>query len=160
VAFTRLFLMHQPDPVRTLGRIAALLRPGGWIVAHEALRNPPPRSQPQLDALGVYWDLVHDVLEIAGVPRGTVDGLPQFARAAGLEVVETGGFFVLTEPEIGFDLHASTIAAAKERAVNAGIAARRIDELVAELRAGRAGGYDWVTSPFHLDLALRKPDAV
>src|SRR5215472_11217263 len=37
LAFTRLFLMHQADPVRTLGQIASLLRPGGWIVAHEAL---------------------------------------------------------------------------------------------------------------------------
>lgn len=40
-AFTRCFLMHQADPVRTLGQIAGLLRPGGWIVAHEPLRSPP-----------------------------------------------------------------------------------------------------------------------
>jgi ubiquinone/menaquinone biosynthesis C-methylase UbiE len=32
LAFARAFLMHQADPVRTLGRIAGLLRPGGWIV--------------------------------------------------------------------------------------------------------------------------------
>jgi ubiquinone/menaquinone biosynthesis C-methylase UbiE len=42
LAFTRLFLMHQAHPVRTLEQIAGLLRPGGWIVAHEALGNPPP----------------------------------------------------------------------------------------------------------------------
>src|SRR5438045_2663774 len=29
LAFTRAFLMHQADPVRTLGRIAGLVRPGG-----------------------------------------------------------------------------------------------------------------------------------
>lgn len=37
LAFTRAFLMHQADPVRTLGRIAGLVRPGGWIIAHEPL---------------------------------------------------------------------------------------------------------------------------
>ena len=42
LAYTRLFLMHQPDPVRTLSQIARLLRPGGWVVAQEALRSPPP----------------------------------------------------------------------------------------------------------------------
>jgi SAM-dependent methyltransferase len=44
LAYTRLFLMHQRDPAQTMKRIAALLRPGGWIVAHEPLRSPPPRS--------------------------------------------------------------------------------------------------------------------
>ena len=66
LAYTRFFLMHQPDPVRTLSRIARLLRPGGWVVAQEALRSPPPRSHPHLDALGAYWDLVYDLLERAG----------------------------------------------------------------------------------------------
>src|SRR6188472_84105 len=57
LAYTRFFLMHQTDPVRTLRQIARLLRPGGWVVAQEALRSPPPRSHPHLDALGAYWDL-------------------------------------------------------------------------------------------------------
>ena len=68
LAFTRAFLMHQADPVRTLGQIAGLVRPG--------------------------------------------------------------------------------------------IAAEMIDDLVASLRAAKAGGYEWVTSPFLLDLALRKPKAM
>jgi ubiquinone/menaquinone biosynthesis C-methylase UbiE len=33
LAFTRCFLTHQLDAVRTLMQIAGLLRPGGWIVA-------------------------------------------------------------------------------------------------------------------------------
>ena len=59
LAYTRFFLMHQPDPVRTLTQIARLLRPGGLIVAQEALRVPPPRSHPRHAALGAYWDLVY-----------------------------------------------------------------------------------------------------
>ena len=86
-----LFLMHQPDPVRTLRRIAGLLRPGGWLVAHEALRSPPPRSHPDLEALSGYWDLVYEVLDGAGVPAGAVEDLPRSARQAALEVAGVSG---------------------------------------------------------------------
>jgi SAM-dependent methyltransferase len=160
LAFTRAFLMHQADPVRTLGQIAGLVRPGGWIVAHEPLASPPPRSHPQLGALATYWGLVHEVMEWAGVPRGIVEGLPRSASEAGLEIVEADGFFATQDPELGFEIHASTLTAAKERAVKAGIAAETIDDLVAGLRAAKAGGYEWVTSPFLLDLVLRKPKAM
>src|SRR5580698_3832896 len=54
LAFTRLFLMHQADPVRTLRHIADLLRPGGRLVAQEPLHSPPPRSHPHLEALTGY----------------------------------------------------------------------------------------------------------
>ena len=69
LAYTRFFLMHQPDPVRTLSQITRLLRPGGWVVAQEALRSPPPRSHPHLDALAAYWDLVYQVLDAPGAYR-------------------------------------------------------------------------------------------
>lgn len=159
LAYTRYFLMHQPDPVRTLGRIARLLRPGGWVVAQEALRYPPPRSYPHAEALGAYWDLVYQVLERAGgVPRGSVDGLAGSARAAGLEVVAVDGSFGLIDPELGFDLHAATLLAARERAVASGIATgQQIDDLASALRAAKSGGYEWVSTPFSLDLTLRKP---
>src|ERR1700722_13370197 len=60
LAYTRLFLMHQADPVRTLRHIADLLRPGGWLVAQEPLPAPAPRSHPHLEALTGAWDLVHE----------------------------------------------------------------------------------------------------
>jgi hypothetical protein len=104
--------------------------------------------------------LVHEVMERAGVPRGTVEGLPRSAREAGLDIAEADGFFATQDPELGFEIHAGTLVAAKERAVKAGIAAEMIDDLVASLRAAETGGYEWVTSPFLLDLVLRKPEAM
>ncbi|HKR69017.1 MAG TPA: methyltransferase domain-containing protein [Streptosporangiaceae bacterium] len=159
LAYTRLFLMHQPDPVRTLSHIASLLRPGGWVVAQEALRNPPPQSHPKHDALGAYWDLTYQVVERAGgVPHGSVDGLAGSARAAGLDVVAVDGCFTTVDPELGFELHASTLSAAKERAISSGVATeQQVDELVSDLRAAKTGGYEWVSTPFFLDLTLRKP---
>jgi len=159
LAYSRLFLMHQADPVRALSQIARLLRPGGWIVAQEALRDPPPRSHPRLDALGAYWDLTYRVLEQAGgVPHGAVDGLAGAARAAGLDVVAVEGSFGIIDPQLGFDLHAATLLATRERALASGIATgQQIDDLVSELRAAKIGDYEWVSLPFFLDLALRKP---
>ena len=157
LAFTRCFLMHQADPARTLGRIAGLLRPGGWIVAQEPLPSPPPRSHPHLSALATYWDLLHEVMDMAGAPRGNVEGLERAARAAGLEVAEANGNFRTLDPELGFELHAATLAAARERAAQSGIAAGKIDDLLLSLRAAKSGPYQWVSSPFFLDLALRKP---
>lgn len=157
LAFTRCFLMHQADPVRTLGQIAGLLRPGGWIVAHEPLPSPPPRSHPHLDALATYWDLLHEVMDMAGAPRGIVEGLGRAARAAGLEVAGADGFFTTLDPMLGFELHAATLAAARERAVKSGVAAEKIDDLLLNLRVAKNGHYQWVSSPFFLDLALRKP---
>jgi ubiquinone/menaquinone biosynthesis C-methylase UbiE len=161
LAYTRFFLMHQPDPARTLSQIARLLRPGGWVVAQEALRSPPPRSHPHVDALGAYWDLVHEVMERAGgASHDAVDGLTESARAAGLEVVAADGSFGIMDPELGFGLHAATLLAARERAVASGIASgQQIDDLASDLRAAKDGGCQWVSMPFVLDLTLRKPVA-
>jgi SAM-dependent methyltransferase len=158
LAYTRLFLMHQADPVRTLRRIAALLRPGGWLVAQEPLRSPAPRSHPHLEALADYWDLVYELLERAGVPSGAVEDLPRSAREAGFEVAGMSGYFMTIDPELGFEIHASTLAAARERGTRFGIATGRIEDLVRDIRAAK-GGYEWVSSPFFLDLTLRKPVA-
>jgi hypothetical protein len=104
---------------------------------------------------------VYQVVEQAGgVPRAAVDGLAGSARAAGLDVVAVDGNFAIMNSELGFDLHAGTLLAARERAVAAGIATgQQIDDLVNDLRAAKDGGYEWVSTPFFLDLTLRKPEA-
>lgn len=95
---------------------------------------------------------------VGGVPHGAVDDLAQSARAAGLEVVAAHGRFGIMEPELGFDLHASTLAAMRERVVRSGSGAeKQIDDVVSALRAAKAGGYAWVSTVSYLDLALRKP---
>jgi SAM-dependent methyltransferase len=157
LAYTRCFLMHQADPVRTLRRIADLLGPGGWLVAQEPLPSPTPRSYPDLDALTGYWELIYEMLHRAGVPAGAVENLPRSAREAGFEVAARSGSFTIGDPELVFEIHAGTLTAARERGAQLGIAAERIDDLAREIRAAKGGGYEWVTSPFFLDLTLRKP---
>jgi hypothetical protein len=93
----------------------------------------------------------------AGVPAGAVEDLPRSALEAGFEVVGRAGFFVPLDPTLGFEIHASTIAAARERVTGSGLAtAQQVDELVDSLRGARNGDYGWVSSPFFLDLTLRR----
>jgi SAM-dependent methyltransferase len=157
LAYTRLFLMHQADPVRTLRQIAGLLRPGGWIIAQEPLWNPAPRSFPHLDTLDTYWALARRLVEGFGVPGHSVEQLPKSAAAAGLEVVRIDGSFSVGRPDRMFPIHAATIAAARERATAAGLVTiDEIDSLVSDLKAAAGEGYEWVSAPFFLDLTLRK----
>ena len=58
-----------------------------------------------------------------------------------------------------FEIYAATLEAVRERGIQSGIAAERFDGLVQDLRAAKGRGYEWVTSSFYLDLALRKPAA-
>ncbi len=158
LAYTRLFLTHQADPAQTLRRIANLLRPGGLLVAQEPLPSPTPRAHPDVAALGEYWALLHRLLQRAGVPADAVADLPRYAREAGLEVIGMSGYFATMDPEVGFDIHANTLAAVRERAIRAGVATEpEIDDLMLSLRNAKPEEHQWVSSPFFLDLTLRKP---
>jgi SAM-dependent methyltransferase len=158
LAYTRCFLMHQRDMATTLARIADIVRPGGWIVCQEPLRSPGPRSHPHLDALSDYWELLHALLERVGVPQDSVESLRHVAADWGLEEDGATGFFNIMSPADGFDLHAGTLAAIREGATQSGIAsAERVDALLAALLTAKHEKYQWVSTPFFLDLTLHKP---
>lgn len=157
LAYTRAFLMHQPDPGRTLKSIAELLRPGGWLITQEPLRTPPPRSAPALDALPRYWRLMHEAAVQSGVVPDAVERLPRSARRAGFDVVAMNGFFNVVEPSIGFEIHASAIAALRGRLVQSRVASDEdVDALERSLVDAVADEHDWVTTPFMVELTLRK----
>jgi SAM-dependent methyltransferase len=158
LAYTRCFLMHQRDMATTLARIADIVRPGGWIVCQEPLPTPAPRSHPHHDALSDYWELLHALLGRVGVPQHSVESLRRVAADCALEEHGATGFFNIMSPAEGFDLHAGTLAAILEGTTHAGIAtAEQLDELLAALRNAKREKYQWVSTPFFLDLALRKP---
>jgi len=59
--------------------------------------------------------------------------------------------------QLGIDIHAGTLAAVSERAMQFGVTAEEVDDLTRQLDAVKVGDYQWVSSPFFLDLLLRKP---
>jgi SAM-dependent methyltransferase len=158
LAYTRLFLLHQRDAARTLARIATVVRPGGWIIAQEPLRDPVPRSSPGHASLGPAWHLMADLVEgFSGSPAAS-DDLPRQAAGAGLEVVRVDGSFALDRARVMFAIYAASLDAMRDRGIAAGlVTAAQIDALTGPLTAAAAGEYDWVSSPFFLDVTMRKP---
>jgi SAM-dependent methyltransferase len=159
LAYVRCFLMHQSDPVATLTAIGKLVRPGGWIVAQEPVRYPPPISHPRVPAQEKYWDLMYQAMEASGIPSFSVETLPSAAHSAGLEVVHADGYYrVALDATRSLDLHRTTLAASKDRIVAAGVAPDvEVDNLLAELDTAMAEDRTWSGSPFFLDLVMRTP---
>ena len=158
LAYTRLFLLHQHDAARTLARIATVVRPGGWIIAQEPLRDPAPRSSPAHGSLKPGWHLMADLVTSFTGSDGASDNLPRQAAEAGLEVVRVDGSFALDKPGRMFAVYAASLDAMRDRGTAAGlVTAAQIDALTGPLTEAAGGEYDWVTSPFFLDVTMRKP---
>jgi SAM-dependent methyltransferase len=158
LAFTRLFLVHQPDPAAVLRQIAGILAPGGVIVAQEPLRDPPPVAFPHLDMLAPFWQLLADLVQEHGAPAGVAADLPKAAADAGLDVERVDGSFVIDrQPDRTLRIFSTTLAAARPGAIAAGLAgAAEIDDLITALESATGGATQWVSSPFFTDLVLRK----
>lgn len=158
LAFCRLFLLHQADTVRTLRRIAAMLRPGGWIIAQEPLRHPSPQAFPHVPELHTAWQLIFELVERLGAQPHATEQLPRSVVSAGLELVRTDGSFILGDPSSTFPVFAGTMAATRESATAVRLATGEdIDALVAALNAAAHGEYEWVAPAFMLDCTMRKP---
>jgi SAM-dependent methyltransferase len=158
LAFCRLFLLHQADPVQTLRRIAAMLRPGGWIIAQEPLRHPSPQAFPHCRELDTAWQLIFELAGKLGAQPHATEQLPRSAVSAGLELVRTDGVFILGNPASLFPVFASTLAATRESATAVRLATgEQIDALVAALNAAAHGDYEWVAPGFMLECTMRKP---
>jgi SAM-dependent methyltransferase len=158
LAFTRCFLMHQPEPLHTLRRIRDQLRPGGWLVCMEPLWKPTPFAHPPAEALATAWDMLRRAAVRSGAAPSAVADLPELAPRAGFTVTSTSGCLQPLDTRTGFELHAATTRAARERILASGAAlAEEVDAVLTDLERPRdAGG--WVSSPVSLCLALQRDD--
>jgi SAM-dependent methyltransferase len=96
LAFCRLFLAHQADPAATLRAIAAMLRPGGRIVAQDFLDTPDqPYCDPPLPAAHRVRELVFAAITAKGGSPGVARRYPELCAAAGLRLVDQRGVFTL-----------------------------------------------------------------
>jgi hypothetical protein len=67
------------------------------------------------------------------------------------------GSFQVSEPEVGFDLTRPRYRRPECATQSAVASEPEIDALLETIRAAKNKDYQWVTSPFFLDLTLRKP---
>jgi SAM-dependent methyltransferase len=79
----RLILMHLPDPVAALRRLATSVRPGGVIVFHE-FDISSAHSAPELPLFGLVRDLIVRSFRGAGLPTECGSSLYSLFQRAGL----------------------------------------------------------------------------
>jgi SAM-dependent methyltransferase len=78
LAFCRFLLLHVPDPAVVVGRMAAVVKPGAWVVAQEPITSAGRIAGAALS----MPDALHE--DIGAL-------LPALVRDAGLEVIDAWG---------------------------------------------------------------------
>ncbi|HKR67134.1 MAG TPA: methyltransferase domain-containing protein [Thermoanaerobaculia bacterium] len=159
-AYTRLMLLHQPDPARVLARVHAMLRPGGVFIAHEPSDQlvHAPASEPHVPAMTRVWELVIGAARSRGARtdfgrRGRV-----YLEAAGFEVEQTRAYAVHYPPEIGYEIPRVALASLRPVIEQHALATQdEVAQLDAELRAMQTrDDVQWVSSPLMFEWIARR----
>lgn len=159
-AYCRLMLLHQPDPAAVLARMAALVRPGGAVIAHEPsdLAMHAPASEPHSPAMTRVWELVIAAARSRGATTDFGRRGRAYLESAGLRVEQQRAYFVHYPPEIGYEI--PRVALASLRPVIEEHRLASIDEIVAldaELRAmQQRDDVQWVSSPLMFEWIARR----
>lgn len=140
LAVCRYVLMYQADPASALRRIAALVRPGGRIVAIDVLHDPHyPRFDPPVPAAERTIRLFFALVERTG---GSVDVARRYrtlCTEAGLRLVEQRGWFgVAQDPRDYLALYRDTLRGMGGNLVAEGLETEQgIAALMQEMDAAR-----------------------
>jgi SAM-dependent methyltransferase len=155
LTFTRLTLMHQPDPGATTMRLGQLLRSGGALVAFDLFA--PPVVEPGYPPLDRAWQLLMDGMRRRGAHPETSRRYAELAVAAGLQVVSQRGAFFPVPPVAALAETRSLLTAASSSLADLGLAAPAdIDDLIAQLAPEQAS-LRYATTPMAVELIARKP---
>lgn len=161
LAYCRLLLMHQADPEAVLRRMRDIVRPGGWVIAHDAsdLLLHAPSAEPAIPAMTRVWELV-----IASAKRRGAN--PDFARRgksylerAGLEVVSHRVYAVHYPPHIGLEIPRVALESLRPSLAAFALADEsEIERLSAELEQAKSSSeVQWVSSPVMFEWIARRP---
>lgn len=159
-AYCRLMLLHQPDPARVLARIAAMLQPGGVLIAHEPSDQPEhaPSSEPHTPAMTRVWELVIAAARSRGARTDFGRRGRAYLDAAGLAVEHSRAYVVHYPPEIGYEIPRVALASLRpvleeHRLATAG----ELERLDGELRQARERkDVQWVSSPLMFEWIARR----
>jgi ubiquinone/menaquinone biosynthesis C-methylase UbiE len=164
LVYTRLMLMHQADPLRTLTRMAALLRPGGVVIAHEPseLAAHAPASEPAVPAMTRVWELVIAAARARGARTDFGLRGRAYLTEAGFEVVSHRAYFVHYPPAIGYGIPRVALHSLQPTLIQYGITSlEEITRLDAELEtAMQRDDVQWVSSPMMLEWIGRLPQSL
>ena len=145
----RLVLVHLPERAEVLRRLAAAVRPGGWLVVEDADPALQPLACP--DERGPAEALANRIrrgfrtlLAQRGVDLAFGRSLPSLLRGAGLRDVRAEGYFPLTSSACR-ELEAATVRQLRAQLTANGLATEaEIDQHLGNLRGAEL---DVTTAP-------------
>ncbi len=156
----RLLLVHVPDRAQALARMAAALRPGGWLVVEEAdpalqpLVCPADRGAAEQRANRLKAEF-RRLLAARGVDLAYGRTLPRRLRELGLVDVSADAWFPLTGPACA-ELERATVEQIRDRLITeADVPAAEIAE---HLAAVTGSALDLATSPLVSAWGRRPPE--
>jgi SAM-dependent methyltransferase len=158
LAFCRLVLMHQSDPVQTMTRITELLRPGGALVAFDMLRGP--LLDPSCPSVDRAWQLLWDGMRSVGAHPETSRRYASIAAEAGLEIVSQRGVFLPVPPVAAIGETTRLLRAASAAIIAREVATgAEIETLLHQMQVEQSV-VQFATTPIAVELVARKPTRV
>lgn len=159
-AYCRLMMLHQPDPARVLANMAAIVRPGGVVVAHEPSDQPVggPSSEPHVPAMTRVWELVIGAARARGANTDFGRRGRAYLEMAGLTVEHSRAYLVHYPPAIGYEIPRVALNSLRPVIAEHRLAsADEVAELDARLEAMKARpDVQWVSSPLMFEWIARK----
>jgi SAM-dependent methyltransferase len=145
----RLVLVHVPQRSRALRRMAAALRPGGWLLIEDfdvelqPFACPEPRNDDEVRANRIRRGFI-DLLGRRGTDVRYGRSLPTQLRESGLVDVAADAYFPLAQPAAA-RLEAANVIQVRDELIASGHATA--EELDAHLAAIASGHLDLATPP-------------
>ena len=160
LAYTRLVLVHQADPLQVVRNMASMVRTGGAMIHHEPSDELKyaPATEPHLPALTRVWELVIN----AGRARGATTEFGRRGRAylesAGLRVESHRAYFVHYPQEVGFSIPRIALQSMRPTLLQYGLATEEeIERLAGEIDAAcERDDVQWISSPLMMEWIGRK----
>ena len=160
LAFCRLVLIHQADPVPALRRVAMLVRPGGRIVAHDNLPGPPYACfVPPVPAVERLFALHAAHMRGRGASPDVAYHYPALCEAAGLRLLsEQGGFTVRHEANDLLAIYRDEVLTSRAGLLAHDLATdEEIKALVGDFDAAIASSQHFGTSPMFVQMIAVVP---
>lgn len=161
LAYSRLMLLHQADPSRTVRHIFELLKPGGVFIAHEAsdLPNHAPSSEPHVPAMTRVWELVIGAARARGANPTFARNGRTFLEDAGFRIESHRAYAVHYPAATGYDIPRIALQSLRPVIAKHKLASEdEIAQLDRELEeAKQRADVQWVASPLMFEWIARKP---
>jgi ubiquinone/menaquinone biosynthesis C-methylase UbiE len=162
-AYCRLVLVNQADPTATLRRMAALVRPGGHIIAHELLfESAYPVFDPPVPAFSRVLELTQACMQIQGKHTDVARHFQTIARAAGFRDIQQRGLFDATPssaPDFIQEQGVGLLMVFRQSLLNTGLASQaEFLELLQALKAATTVSYQTFFSWIFVEMIAQVPE--